>query len=254
MRFSSITRKKLGFYVYALIDPRSECIFYVGKANANNRAFDHLSSNDTSSEKNQLIREIRQSNLQPKIEIIRYGLNSEKECLEVEAAIIDAIGLENLTNVIRGHGVHRGRQTPEALERLYGSKPIDLMSLSNSLMLFFINKTYSPTLSEQELYDVTRQFWYEVSVKTRTPDAESGMFNYPVALAIADSVVIRAYSVAGWFPAGTTHSSRKSFFDKSSKRWEFVGQIIEDHYMLGRRLQHNGEDLMASQKGYRYIN
>jgi hypothetical protein len=44
MKFSSTTTIHLGHYVYALVDPRDDAIFYVGKANANNRAFNHLSA------------------------------------------------------------------------------------------------------------------------------------------------------------------------------------------------------------------
>ncbi len=39
MKFSLSTRKALQHYVYALVDPRDQKIFYVGKASANNRAF-----------------------------------------------------------------------------------------------------------------------------------------------------------------------------------------------------------------------
>lgn len=42
MSFSKDVQKQLGHYVYALVDPRDETIFYFGKATANNRAFNHL--------------------------------------------------------------------------------------------------------------------------------------------------------------------------------------------------------------------
>ncbi len=252
MRFSATTRQSLGHYVYALVDPRNDSIFYVGKANANNRAFNHLKAKETDKAKSCLIAEIRKAKLEPRIEVLRYGMSSEGECLNVEAAVIDAIGLENLTNEVRGHGVTRGRLPAETIERLHGSKPVDVEALKEPLMLFFINQTYSPTLTDQELYDTTRQFWYEVGIKTRTPDAATGRLPYPTALAVADGVVVAAYAVAAWFPEGTTYSSRPS--GRPSNHWEFVGQMIRDHQLLGRRLQLDGRDYPANQKGYGYVN
>lgn len=65
------------------------------------------------------------------------------------------------------------------MQRLHGSKPVDVATLETSFMLIFIHQTYSPTLTEQEICDCTRQFWYQVSEANRTPD-EEGALRYPV--------------------------------------------------------------------------
>lgn len=252
MKFSSATTKHLSHYVYALVDPRDESIFYVGKASANNRAFNHLRVGSGEEDKHQKIREIRAAGREPTVEVLRYGLASAQASFEVEAAVIDTLGLENLTNKVRGHGVDRGRQTSREVERLHGSKPVDISSLREPLMLFFINQTYSPTKSECELYDCVRQFWSRVSPKTRTQLPASGALSYPTALGVVESVVVRAYSIAAWFPAGTTLSSRTS--ESAENRWEFVGQLLQDHKLVGRRLTKGGADLPANQLGYGYIN
>ena len=98
MQFTQATRQQLRFYVYALIDPRDQQIFYVGKASANNRAFDHLKPSTSEPRLQARIREIRATGLEPLVEVLRYGLETEAAALEVEAALIDAIGLKNLTN------------------------------------------------------------------------------------------------------------------------------------------------------------
>ena len=118
-------------------------------------------------------------------------------------------------------------------------------------MLFFINQTYSPTKSEIQLYDCTRQFWYSVSPATRKP-SETGNLPYPVALAIVESVVVRAYSVAAWFQAGTTFSTRACADPK--RLWEFVGQLIKEHPLVGKRLTKGGRALPANQLGFGYLN
>jgi hypothetical protein len=250
-RFSSETTKHLGHYVYALVDPRDNMIFYVGKASGNNRAYDHLNSDEETS-KNRRIQEIRAAaGEDPKVEILRYGLETKEACFEVEAAIIDTLGLEKLTNRVRGHGVERGRQKAEEVERLYGSKPVDIAGISEPLMLFFVNRTYSPTMQENQIYDCVRQFWSGVGVPRRTRD-KFGTLLYPIALGIADGVVVRAYSIAEWFPAGTTLSTRES--SGKEGRWEFVGQLLPNHPYVGRRLVDGESEVMATQQGYRYIN
>lgn len=250
MQFSANTTKYLGHYVYALVDPRDKSIFYVGKASSNNRAFDHLRIKGED-QKHSRIQEIRDANLEPVVEILRYGLDSVNACLEVEATVIDVIGLENLTNKIRGHGIDRGRQTSLEVERLHGSKPVAVEDIIEPLMLFFINQTYSPTKNEPELYDCVRQFWFGVSAENRNSSQSTGRLPYPIALGIVGSVVVRAYSVAAWFPAGSTMSSRSP--DSIESRWEFVGQLLQEHRLLGRRLTKRGLDLEANQQGYAYI-
>lgn len=253
MKFSKATSTHLGHYVYGLVDPRSDRIFYVGKASANNRAFDHLHSKGGEGDKHEWIRQIRSAKMEPVVEILRYGLKSAEESFEVEAAIIDAIGFENLTNAVRGHGIQRGRLSAAEVERLHGSKPINVETLRDPLMLIFISQTYSPTLTQQELYDCTRQFWSQVSAQNRTPD-EDGKLPYPVALAVVDSVVVNAYAVAAWFRAGTTFSSRSHTPDAGRPRWEFVGNVFDTHELVGKRLIKAGKLLAANQLGYGYIN
>jgi uncharacterized protein len=250
-QFSSRTTKTLKHYVYALVDPRDDKIFYVGKASANNRAFDHLNSAHDETAKHRRIAEILALDREPRVEILRSGLETKEACFDVEAAIIDTIGLENLTNKVRGHGVARGRQTAKEAERLCGSPPREISTIRERLVLFFINQTFSPTMSELEIYDCVRQFWSGISSARQELD-ESGNLAYRTALGIADGVVVRAYSVAAWFKAGTTLSTRGPA--SCDDRWEFVGQLLPDHELVGRRLIIDGKDLPAAQKGFRYIN
>jgi len=245
MQFSSRTKEKLGFYVYALVDPRNNEIFYVGKASANNRAFDHLKSNNRESNKQTRINEIRNSGYEPKVEILRYGLDTENIAFEVEAAVIDSIGLENLTNNVRGHGIENGRILASEVERLHGSQPVNINQLKEPGMLFFIHKTYSPTLSEQEIYDCTRQFWFNVSKLKRSDTM------LKTAFAVVDSVIIRTYTMEAWFPAGSTFSTRTT--EDKDRRWEFVGNVI-NHELTGKMLVNNdGSSIIANQQGFTYL-
>ncbi|MDG5814728.1 hypothetical protein QA601_06555 [Chitinispirillales bacterium ANBcel5] len=251
-RFDKKVQNALGYYVYALIDPFNDVIFYVGKASGNNRAFYHLNTTSKESAKNQKIKEIRLKGKEPVIEILRYGLESEKSAFEVEAAIIDTIGIDNLTNVVRGHGIENGRLTIREIERLHGSIPVCINEINEKYMTFFLNRTYSTSLSEIDLYDATRQFWYNVSKNTRTKH-KNGALEYNVALSIYDSVVIRVYSILVWYKAGSTFSTRT--VKNSNNRWEFVGNLINDHPLTGKKIvDENGLKITSNQQGYGYIN
>ncbi|MCG3884413.1 GIY-YIG nuclease family protein [Photobacterium leiognathi] len=156
MKFSKITRQH---YVYALVNPTNEKIFYVGKASGNNRAFEHLATKENESDKAKVIESIRSQNKEPRIDVLRYGLESESVAFEVEAAIIDVIGLENLTNKIKGHGTFRGRVTAKEMEKRHGCSPVKVSDIKEKCIVFYLRGSYSPSLSDLELYDCTRQFW-----------------------------------------------------------------------------------------------
>ena len=245
MKFSKPVRDILKGYVYALVDPQNDEIFYVGKALNNNRAFDHLKEGGNETAKCQRIAEIRAADHEPRVEILRYGLD-ESNALEVEAAIIDTLGLENLTNEVRGHGIERGRAHIKDLEYRYSSTPISYEDINEKCILFFINKSYSPTLDEFELYDMTRQFWHNVSKETR----ES--MEYKTALAVVEGVVVQAYSIEAWLPAGSTFSSRT--YGGKPDKWEFVGKPLNDHPLTGRQLvDPDSTAIQANQKGFSYF-
>lgn len=257
-RFERTTKEELKHYVYLLIDPRTELVFYVGKASGNDRAFDHMTARATEgneSRKAKLIAEIQaECKRPPEIHILRHGLKNSEIAEEVEAAVIDAIGLENLTNECRGKWTVRGRAKASELNRRYGSPSIRESSLQEPFMKIWINKTYSPTLNEHELYDATRQFWFDVGLRTRTPDA-NGNLRYPKVLALVDNVVVMVYRVFMWLPAGSTMSSRTCEKADVARRWEFVGNAIPDHNLVGKRLvDDEGRVIRGNQLGYGYIN
>ena len=82
---SQSTIEKLGYYVYLLIDPRDNKVFYVGKGKGN-RINQHLlgalddKTNET--EKIKKIREIQNTGLEVKHSVLRHEL-TEKEAFEV---------------------------------------------------------------------------------------------------------------------------------------------------------------------------
>ena len=104
-QFSQAVCEKIGYYVYVLKNPRNSEIFYIGKGKGN-RVFQHLAcalETKDESDKLNLIREILNEGKNVEYYILRHGLATEKEALEIESACIDLIGLDNLTNKVKGH-------------------------------------------------------------------------------------------------------------------------------------------------------
>jgi len=112
-------------YVYTLIDPRNERIFYVGKGTGT-RLLSHGKEADLKSDRSQSakiarINDIRAHGTHPRIDVVRHGL-SEPDALLVEAALIDC--LDNLVNSVSGHGKDKGRSSLGELISLYGAQPV----------------------------------------------------------------------------------------------------------------------------------
>ena len=114
------------YYVYALIDPRDDSIFHIGKGTGQ-RLLAHgweahmAADGRRHSEKIERIKAIRRAGLEPRIDVMRHGIVEEDHAFMVEAVLIDCLGIDNLTNKPRGHGVDKGRQTLDELVRRYGA-------------------------------------------------------------------------------------------------------------------------------------
>lgn len=172
-----------GFYVYALVDPRNNSVFYIGKGTGN-RVFSHEieSGKSKESEKNKLkkIREIEDSGFSVKRLIINWGL-TENEAFVAEATLINLLNRMpdiQLTNEVSGHHVHESLTTEE-FELRYGAVPLKIEDIKHSILVIKINKLYRRGMSEAELYDSVRGFWAASlrSIKTRNVKYVFGVYN-----------------------------------------------------------------------------
>ena len=155
--------ERLGYYVYLYVDPRTNEPFYVGKGQGE-RALAHLG--DTSeSLKVARIKEILDSGREPRIDILVHGLPSEEAAFRIEAAVIDAIGPDRLTNAVRGWESGKvGRMPLTELVALYGATPVDVVHPS---LLIRINRLYRYGMEHAALYEATRGIWKVGSKRTR---------------------------------------------------------------------------------------
>ena len=136
-------------YVYVLVDPRNNCIFYVGKG-PGNRVYQHAQAalaEDSPSLKLSTIRELKVLGLDVKYYIIRHNL-SEQEAYLVESSIIDlltypAFNKGNiLTNIVSGHHQwNEGIKTDEEINILYDCPKIEPIP-GDRLLLVSLNNSY----------------------------------------------------------------------------------------------------------------
>jgi hypothetical protein len=97
----------MGYYVYFLIDPRNNEVFYIGKGKGQRRFHHEVEARKgRRSRKCDRIRAILDAGLTPFAPIIER-FTVEAEAYAREASLIAEIGLENLTNVLPGGIVER---------------------------------------------------------------------------------------------------------------------------------------------------
>lgn len=227
--FSASVVKEIGYYVYLYSHPVTGEIFYVGKGNGN-RVFSHL-DDESESNKTNVIKELMKQNIEPKIEILVHGLDSDT-ALRVESSIIDLLGVGNLTNVQSGYLSSKfGRMSPEQLTSIYSKDCVEIVEPS---ILIRVNRLFRHNMSSVELYDVTRSSW-----RLKLENAKKSKY----AFAIYQGVIQEVYEILGWYAGGSTLSSRVDLQENcddgaslESQRYEFVGNIapkdIRNKYLL----------------------
>ena len=158
-------------YVYVLVDPRNNCIFYVGKGSGN-RVYQHVQTalvEDSPGLKLSTIRELKVLGLDVKYYIIRHNL-SDQEAYLVESSIIDlltypAFNKGNiLTNIVSGHHQwNEGIKTDEEINILYDCPKIEPIP-GDRLLLVSLNKSYQQSKAtgvyrRANDYESIRKYW-----------------------------------------------------------------------------------------------
>jgi len=208
--------RKMKFYVYILSDPSDNEIFYVGKGK-NNRAFSHL-TNPNDNPITRKIKEIRNKGLEPKIEFLVHGVEDDHTVKKIEAAIIDLIGKNKLTNQVAGYeSSYFGRMDVDQVRSKYASEKADI---TENVLLIKLTDSFSYNMDPMDLYDYTRGIWIVAKHRRETVTH---------VFAVYDGIIQETYNVVAWFEAGTTFSNRVDIAAwQQFPRWEFVGSISEE--------------------------
>lgn len=171
MEFKQSVKEALAYYVYALVDPRDNRIFYIGKGRGN-RVFQHAEAALDESEQSlklDTIRRIISEGRQVAYYILRHNLE-EKEAYLVESTLIDMLTYpkfnraNQLTNLSTGHHQwDEGIKSVEELNALYDCPKIEIKD-GDYILLVSLNQSYNQTKAKGvykriDLYESTRKYW-----------------------------------------------------------------------------------------------
>ncbi|MCC7294162.1 MAG: hypothetical protein IT449_19035 [Phycisphaerales bacterium] len=136
----------------------------------------------------------------------------------MEAAAIDLLGLESLSNRVRGHGIRQGgRASVDSVAAILSEKQA---KIREPAMLINIRRAFRHDMSLQEIYDATRAAWKVGWKRDRAR----------YALSVFGGIVREVFEIAHWLPAGSTMRAH----DKDGRprlprdRWEFVGRAADE--------------------------
>ncbi len=204
--FDEITSSKLGYYVYALLNPITGKVFYIGKG-ISNRVFTHVEEVQNlkkipNSIKQSEINEILKLNKKIEHYIIRHGL-TEKEAFLLESVLIDYNNtlINKLTNIVSGHeSAFWGIKSTDELIRQYNAPKLD--ELTDPVVIININKKYKDTkLKSISIYDATKQAWKISSSRIK---------NIKYALAEFQGIIIGVYEIKNWYEIFTEENKTKA--------------------------------------------
>ena len=170
-QFDDIAAKKIGFYVYALQDPSTDTIFYVGKG-VENRWYSHITDSRKSeigapSEKLEMIRAIEKRGESVKVWIVRHGIQDEKTAYEVEAAVahtlkiigsaVSSAHMVDLKNLVETHHPERGLISVGRAQSLYNARRAPEITVP--CVLVKVSRLWNPEMSDEEVMEATVGWW-----------------------------------------------------------------------------------------------
>jgi uncharacterized protein len=237
--FDTKAQERLGYYVYALFDPRDPLWpFYIGKG-CGNRVFSHATGADPHPEQDeplstklQQIAEIKAQGGLVIHKVIRFGL-SEEEALKIEASLIDLLNHirpDALTNQILGQGVAEGiydahdLATTLSAEQLNSDLPLLVIKIERRWTELVSAFGTADKVPEAEVFQATQGDW-RLSIQRANKAA--------CVLSVARGLIRAVFVPSGWTEAG--YEQRKRMADKldAAPYAGFVGKSVAHLFVRG---------------------
>lgn len=255
--FPAAIIEKINYYIYCLVDPRNQNIFYVGKG-VGNRVFQHaqgaLSGKSHENEKISLINEIHKNGLEPLYYILRHNIKNEEQALEYEALAIDLLSIvksnqQPLTNIKGGtYSSEKGLMSLSELKRIYAPQEL---KTDLPIVLITINKNYRKLKQqiksgeideselEKEIYERTRGYW---KTGLRREKAK-------YAIAVYRGWTLAAYEISHWIKAPAERPGRWGFIGKTLPKDSSIYEELVDKLTYS-----SNDDYKAPQNPITYRN
>ena len=224
------------YYVYGLIDPRTNKFFYIGKGSGN-RVFQHereeVDSPNDDKLKLKTIREIKSQ----KKEVIKVILNSnltEKEAFAAEAALINAFNYiynYSLTNDVSGHH-SRCALTVEEFEKIYGAEELKEEDIKHRILVIKINRLYRKDITDRELYDSVRGLWRASFDKVKKVDYVFGVYN---------SLIVAVYKPTQWYKCKEAPDKRPRLNEMLTPKTENRVFFVDENFEKGGSYDENAK-------------
>lgn len=218
-----------GYYVYALIDPRTDKVFYIGKG-IGDRVFNHEIESDRSpgSEKVKLqtINSIEKAGLNVKRVLVNWGL-TESEAFASEASLINLWNFTSeikLSNIVAGHHVHKCL-TVEDFEFRYGAEHLKEEDIKHNILVIKINRLFHWNMTSRELYEATRGIW-KVSISRARREID-------YVFAVYNQLVVAVYKPDEWhyvremIDVPRPHEFKNGINENIAARVYFISQNYE---------------------------
>lgn len=231
--FNQRTIEALAYYVYALVDPRDNKIFYIGKGKGN-RVFQHakdaLKENDVSL-KLDYIRAILKEGKRVKLYILRHNL-TEDVAYVLESTLIDMLTynkfnrINQLTNLVAGHHQwDEGIRNIDEINEIYNCPKLKI-NKGETLLLVSLNKSFNQAKANGvyrriDIYEATRKYWF---IRKNAPNT------IKYVLGVYKGVVRSVLEVKSW--NWTTIADDGTRFMKD--RCVFEGRLIETSPYINR--------------------
>jgi hypothetical protein len=205
---------QLKHYVYAYVDTSNERILYIGKG-INARALDHVHPNDDTAKHRQIMEALDSGRL--RIDILRHGIETDRQAKLIEATCIDLFGVDQLLNAVRGHGTAMGRMPIEELLHVVEDERVEVRP-EHAGIAIILNSTYKSGMTDLQLFEATRGIWKGI------PSGDDLRYAY----ATYGGIVKEVYRIEGWVPAGTNQYFTRDFTEEDlAGRREFIGRIAQ---------------------------
>lgn len=238
--FSQSVIENIGSYVYCLIDPVKDEIFYIGKGYGN-RVFAHLREaikSPRESDKLDRIREIRKAGKEPLHFIIRHDLTNV-EAEKLEGALIDFARLNeantfSLSNLVRGlKSNQNGIRKIEDIYHQYGAKEI---TIEEPALVIVVNRLFWFGIPPEKLYEATRISW-------RVDRRRVEKVKYVIAAYFG--IVREVYEVEEWFEVSDERTQKT--------RYGFEGKVAPDE-IREKYLHQSAAKYKGNGNPIRYVN